>query len=99
MEHVSHPPRTAPASSTQRLLTAAIGTPIVVAGILLPSGPRFFLFAAIIITGAAFEYVGIVRPRAPHAPLAGLVALVPPAGPGTTLSPQPQRAPPPLLAP
>ncbi|HEV3077562.1 MAG TPA: phosphatidate cytidylyltransferase, partial [Thermoanaerobaculia bacterium] len=91
MEHVSHPPRTAPASSTQRLLTAAIGTPIIAAGILLLSGPWFFLFAAIIFTWAAFEYVGIVRPRAPHAPLAVLVVLVPLAALVMTLSLDPQR--------
>jgi phosphatidate cytidylyltransferase len=91
MEHVSHPPRTAPASSTQRLLTAAIGTPIIAAGILLLSGAWFFLFVAIIFTWAALEYVGIVRPRAPHAPLAVLVVLVPLAALVMTLSLDPQR--------
>ena len=91
MEHVSHPPRTAPASSTQRLLTAAVGVPIIVAGILLLSGPWFFLFVALIFTGASFEYVGIVRPRAPHAPLAVLVALVPLAALVLTLSLDPER--------
>ena len=91
MEHISHPPQTAPASSTQRLLTAAVGTPIIVAGILLLSGPWFFLFVAIIFTGAALEYVGIVRPRAPHAPLAVLVVLVPLAALVMTLSLDPAR--------
>jgi phosphatidate cytidylyltransferase len=91
MEHVSHPPRTAPASSTQRLLTAAIGTPIIAAGILLLSGAWFFLFVAIIVTWAALEYVGIVRPRAPHAPLAVLVVLVPLAALVMTLSLDPER--------
>jgi len=98
MEHVSHPPRTAPASSTQRLLTAVIGTPIIVAGILLLSGPWFFLFVAIIFTWAALEYVGIVRPRAPHAPLAVLVVLVPLAALVMTLSLDPQREQQALLA-
>src|SRR5579864_9490899 len=56
MEHVSHPPRTTPASSTQRLLTAAVGTPIIAACILLLNGPWFFLFVAIIFTWAALEY-------------------------------------------
>ena len=86
MEHVSHPPQTAPASSTLRLLTAAVGTPIIVAGILLLNGPWFFLFVAIIFTGAALEYVGIVRPRAPHAPLSVLLVLVPLAALVLTLS-------------
>ncbi|HXO43524.1 MAG TPA: phosphatidate cytidylyltransferase [Thermoanaerobaculia bacterium] len=98
MEHVTHPPRTAPASSTQRLLTAAIGTPIIAAGILLLSGPWFFLFVAIIFTWAALEYVGIVRPRAPHAPLAVLVVLVPLAALVMTLSLDPQREQQTLLA-
>jgi phosphatidate cytidylyltransferase len=91
MEHVSHPPQTAPASSTQRLLTAAVGTPIIVASILLLSGPWFFLFLAIIFTLAAFEYVGIVRPRAPHAPLSVLLVMVPLAAAAMTLSLDPAR--------
>jgi phosphatidate cytidylyltransferase len=91
MEHVSHPPQTAPASSTQRLLTAAVGTPIIVACILLLSGPWFFLFVAIIFTGAALEYVEIVRPRAPHAPLPVLLVMVPLAALVMTLSLDPAR--------
>jgi len=91
MEHVSHPPRSAPASSTQRLLTAAVGTPIIVAGILLLSGIWFFLFAAVIFTWTAFEYVEIVRPRAPHAPLSVLVLLVPLAALVMTLPLDPER--------
>jgi len=91
MEHVTHPPRSAPASSTQRLLTAAVGTPIIVAGIVLLSGIWFFLFAAVIFTWAAFEYVGIVRPRAPHAPLSVLVVLVPLAALVMTLALDPER--------
>jgi phosphatidate cytidylyltransferase len=98
MEHVTHPPHVAPASSTQRLLTAAIGAPITLAGILLLTGPWFFLFTAVIFTWAAREYVGIVRPRAPHAPLAVLVALVPLVALVMTLSLDPEREQQTLLA-
>jgi len=92
MEHVTHPMQSAPASSsTQRLLTAAVGTPVIVAGILLLTGPWFFLFTALFFTWAALEYVGIVRPRAPHAPLAVLVVLVPLAALVMTLSLDPDR--------
>lgn len=77
MEHVTHPPRSAPASSTQRLLTAALGTPVIVAGIFLLSGAWFFLFTAVFVIWAAHEYVDVVRARAPRAPLTVLLALVP----------------------
>ena len=86
MEHVTHPPQSAQASSTQRLLTAAVGIPVMVAGIFLLTGGWFFVFAAFFLTWAALEYLGIVRPRAPHAPLAVLVPLVPLAALAMTLS-------------
>jgi phosphatidate cytidylyltransferase len=92
MEHVTHPPASAPTSSMQRLLTAAVGTPIIVGGIFLRSDVWFFLFAAFFITWAAFEYVGIARSRAPHAPLSVLLVLVPLSALALTLSPAPDRA-------
>lgn len=90
MEHVTHSP-SAPSSSMQRVLTAVVGLPIMLAGMFLLTGPWFFLFAAFFITWAAMEYVGIVRPRAPHAPLAVLLVLVPAAGLVMTLSMDPAR--------
>jgi phosphatidate cytidylyltransferase len=77
MEHVTHPPRSAPASSTQRVVTAALGAPVILAGTFLLSGAWFFLFAAVFLVWAAHEYLDVVRPRAPHAPLPVLLPLVP----------------------
>jgi phosphatidate cytidylyltransferase len=91
MEHVTHPPASAPASSTTRLLTAAAGIPVMLAGIFLLTGAWFFLFAAFFLTWASVEYVGIARPRAPHAPLSVLAALVPLAALAMTLSLDPDR--------
>ncbi len=85
MENISHPPA-APASSMQRVLTAAVGTPIMLAGVFLLSGAWFFLFAAFFFIWAAFEYVGIGRSRAAHAPLVALPVLVPVAALAMTLS-------------
>jgi phosphatidate cytidylyltransferase len=77
MEHVSQPARPAPVSSTQRVVTAVLGMPIVLAGIFLLSGAWFFLFTTVFIVWAAHEYLDVVRPRAPHAPLTVLLVLVP----------------------
>ena len=61
----------------QRLLTAAIGTPVALAAVFLLPGWWFFVFMALVIDWAAYEYLIIVRPRAPHAPLRLLLALTP----------------------
>jgi phosphatidate cytidylyltransferase len=61
----------------QRLLTAAIGTPLVLAAVFWLPGWWFFVFMAAVIDWAAFEYLIIVRPRAPHAPLRLLLLLTP----------------------
>lgn len=61
----------------QRLLTAAIGTPIALAALFWLPGWWFFVFMAAVISWAAFEYVIIVRPRAPRAPLRLLLVLSP----------------------
>jgi phosphatidate cytidylyltransferase len=61
----------------QRLLTALIGTPLVLAAVFWLPGWWFFVFMAVVIDWAAFEYLIIVRPRAPHAPLRLLLVLAP----------------------
>jgi phosphatidate cytidylyltransferase len=60
-----------------RLLTAAIGTPLVLAAIFWLPGWWFFAFMAVVIDWAAYEYLIIVRPRAPRAPLRLLLVLAP----------------------
>jgi phosphatidate cytidylyltransferase len=61
----------------QRLLTAAVATPIALAAVFLLPGWWFFVFMAVVIDWAAFEYLMIVRPRALHAPLRLLLVLAP----------------------
>ncbi len=61
----------------QRLLTAAIGTPVALAAVFLLPGPWFFALVAVLVELAVFEYIAIVRPRTPHAPLSLLLGLVP----------------------
>jgi phosphatidate cytidylyltransferase len=61
----------------QRLLTAAILTPLVLLALFKLPGPWFFAFVAVMVDWAAFEYVQIVRNRAPHAPLKTLLIAVP----------------------
>src|SRR6185295_7248287 len=61
----------------QRLLTAIVGVPIALAAVFMLPGWWFFLFIATLIDWAAFEYLGIVRPRAPRAPLRLLLLLAP----------------------
>jgi phosphatidate cytidylyltransferase len=75
----------------KRLLTAAVGVPIVLAALFFLPAVGFFLFMAVVLEGAAFEYVAIVRPRAPHAPLALLFLLVPLAGAGLAYALSPGR--------
>ncbi|HYG65009.1 MAG TPA: phosphatidate cytidylyltransferase [Thermoanaerobaculia bacterium] len=61
----------------QRLLTAAVATPLVLAAVFLLPGLWFFLFVALAIELAVYEYITIVRHRAPNAPLRLLLVLVP----------------------
>lgn len=61
----------------QRILTAAILTPLVLLALFKLPGPWFFAFIALIVEGAVFEYLQLVRNRAPHAPLAPLLVGVP----------------------
>lgn len=60
----------------QRLVTAAIGIPLALIAIFLPSS--WFLGVIVVFLGlASHEYLKIVRPRAPHAPLGVLLVAVP----------------------
>ena len=70
----------------KRLLTAAIGTPIILAAVFLLPSPWFFILMTVLIGVATFEYTAIVRSQAPHAPLRLLLVLVPLAALALTLS-------------
>jgi phosphatidate cytidylyltransferase len=61
----------------QRLLTAAVAVPLALAAAFLLPGVWFFVVAAVLIEAAVSEYVTMVRPKAPHAPLRSLLLLVP----------------------
>lgn len=61
----------------QRLLTAALLTPLALAALFLLPPWGFFLFIAVVIELAVWEYVGMLRSKAPRAPLRALLALVP----------------------
>jgi phosphatidate cytidylyltransferase len=70
----------------QRLLTAAIGTPLILAAVFLLPSLWFFVLIGVLVELAVFEYIAIVRPHAPHAPLWLLLALVPLAALAFTLA-------------
>ena len=83
-------PMAAPASrgrssGVQRLLTALVGVPLILAAVFLLPGWAFFALMALFVDWAAWEYVQIVRARAPRAPLAALLLFVPLAGVGFSL--------------
>jgi phosphatidate cytidylyltransferase len=61
----------------QRLLTAAVGTPVVLAALFLLPPWAWFVLMAVVVDWAALEYLKIVSPRAPQAPLTLLLVLVP----------------------
>src|SRR5262245_13499270 len=61
----------------QRLLTAAVLLPLILLALFKLPGTWFFAFIAILVDWAAYEYLQIVRNRAPHAPLAPLLVAVP----------------------
>lgn len=61
----------------KRLLTAAIGTPVVLAMVFLAPSPLFFAAMAVVMMVAAWEYVTIVRPRLPGTPRGPLLLLLP----------------------
>jgi len=61
----------------KRLLTAAIGTPVILAAVFLLDNWWFFALMVLVMEGAAWEYVEIGRSHAPRAPLRLLLLLVP----------------------
>jgi phosphatidate cytidylyltransferase len=63
----------------KRLLTAAVGVPLALAAIFRLPGWAFFLVAALILTGAAYEFSRLARSAAPRSPWWLLPVLVPAA--------------------
>lgn len=61
----------------KRLLTSAVGVPLVLAAVFLLKGWWFFAFIALVVEGAVWEFAGILRVRAPNAPLRLLLVLAP----------------------
>ncbi len=61
----------------QRLLTGIILTPLALLALFKLPGPWWFAVVAVLIDIAVYEYIQIVRGRAPHAPLKLLLAVVP----------------------
>lgn len=70
----------------KRLLTAAIGTPLILAAVFLLPNWWFFVFMAVIMEGAVWEYAQIGRSHSPHAPLRLLLLLVPAVSLGLSLA-------------
>jgi phosphatidate cytidylyltransferase len=70
----------------KRLLTAAVGTPLILAAVFLLPNWWFFVFMVLIMEGAVWEYVHIGRSHAPNAPLNLLLLLVPAASLGLSLA-------------
>lgn len=75
----------------QRLATAAVGIPLILAALFLLPDRWFFVVIAAIVEGAAWELVAIGRLRAPHAPLSLLLLFVPLAAAGLYLVIEAQR--------
>jgi phosphatidate cytidylyltransferase len=61
----------------QRILTALVGTPIILLALFKLPGWWWFALMAFFIDWAAYEYLAIVRPRARRAPLTVLLVLAP----------------------
>jgi phosphatidate cytidylyltransferase len=61
----------------KRLLTAAVGVPLALAAIFRLPGWGFFLVAAVILTGAAWEFSRLAKAAAPRSPWWLLPLLVP----------------------
>ena len=66
-------------TAMKRLLTAAIGVPLVLAAVFLTHNWWWFAIMAVVIELAVYEYVEICRPQAPRAPLRLLLVLAPAA--------------------
>jgi phosphatidate cytidylyltransferase len=80
----------------QRLVTAAVGVPLTLAAVFFLPGVWFFAIMALLLEAAVAEYVAIVRPRAPHAPLRALLLFVPIAAAGLAAAFSEAREPGPL---
>lgn len=61
----------------QRVLTALVGVPLVLAAVLFLPSRWFFVAVLVVMELAAVEYVGLFRRRLPDAPLGVLIGLVP----------------------
>jgi phosphatidate cytidylyltransferase len=61
----------------QRLLTGIVLTPLMLLALFKLPGPWWFVVVALLIDVAVYEYIQIVRGRAPHVPLLLLLAAVP----------------------
>lgn len=70
----------------QRLVTAAVLTPLTLAALFLLPHSWWFVFIAALIEAAVWEYIALVRPRAPRAPLRALLLFVPLAAVAMTAS-------------
>lgn len=70
----------------QRLLTALIAMPLALAALFLLPPVWFLAFVILFLEIAVWEYLVIVRPRAPQAPLRALLVLVPLAAVGLSVS-------------
>lgn len=73
-----------------RLLTALVGTPLLLAAVFLLPGEWFLGVMVLIFTWAALEYVEMARAWAPGAPLRWLLVLVPVAGIALALGTHPE---------
>jgi phosphatidate cytidylyltransferase len=82
----------------QRLLTAAVGTPLLLAAVFLLRSDFFFALMVLIVDWAALEYVRIARAWAPAAPLRALLVLVPLAAVGLAAATSPAAGPLAVLA-
>lgn len=70
----------------KRLLTAAIGVPLVLAAVFLLRGWWFFAAIALIVEAAVWEFAAILSVRAPRAPLRLLLLLAPLAAWGLSVA-------------
>lgn len=61
----------------KRLLTAAVGIPLLLAAVYLLPGPWFLALVILVVEWAVFEYIQLVRAWTPGAPLFTLPLLVP----------------------
>ncbi|HEX2643535.1 MAG TPA: phosphatidate cytidylyltransferase [Thermoanaerobaculia bacterium] len=61
----------------KRFLTAAVLAPLALLALFYLPGPAFFALLVILLDGAAYEFIAIVRPQAPRAPLKALLVLIP----------------------